>query len=267
MDEMNVQNAQELDTTPTDAETQQEVDTGADLDTAPQGEGSDGNTSAQGEDGNANNGTGDNPAEVAPFLEIQYNHEKRNLSRDEAITLAQKGIHYQSTYDALERVATLKGQTVKEFLSGMETAQDEAYRQSLIEKFGDDEDTINKMMELYDINKQKTLDNARESRKAAAAQEEQTVNERLANEFVEMKNGDFPELTEFKDLPDEVKRVAFEGLSLSHAYLKYMHNENKKIAAAKASADAAAKKSTGSMASDKEDSNPQTSALLKGLWN
>ncbi len=266
MDENNVQNAQELDTTPTEAETQQEVETNVAPETAPQTEQNDDNTSAQNQDGN-NNG-GDNPApEVAPFLEIQYNHEKRGLSRDEAVTLAQKGIHYQSTYDTLERVATLKGQTVKEFLSGIETAQDEAYRQGLIEKFGDDEDTINKMMELYGINKQKTLDNAKADRKAAAEQEEQTINERLANEFVEMKNGDFPELTEFKDLPEEVKRAAFGGLSLSHAYLKYMHNENKKIAAAKASQEAAAKKSTGSMASEKEDSNPQTSALLAGLWN
>ena len=265
MDENNVQNTSGQETIPAEMETQQEVETNAELDTAPQGEQADDNASAQDTDGN---GTEDNGTEpVAPFLEIQYNHEKKGLSRDEAITLAQKGMHYQSTYDSLERVATLKGQSVKEFLSGIETAQDDAYRQGLIEKFGDDNDTVEKMMELYNINKQKTLDNARENRKAAAEAEEQSINERLANEFVEMKNGDFPELTEFKDLPEEVKKAAFSGLSLSHAYLKYMHNENKKIAAAKAQADTAAKKSTGSMASDKEDSNPQTSALLKGLWN
>lgn len=267
MSENNVQNAQELSTTSTDAETQQEVDTGAELDTAPQGEGNPDDTSAQNQDGNAS-GADDNGAKLAaPFLEIQYNHEKRNLTRDEAVTLAQKGIYYQDTYDTLERAATLKGQSVDEFLKGLETAQDEAYRQGLIEKFGDDNDTVEKMMELYNINKQKTLDNAKANRKAAAQQEEQNINERLANEFVEMKNGDFPELTEFKDLPEEVKRAAFDGLSLSHAYLKYMHNENKKIAAAKASQEAAAKKSTGSMASDKEDVNAQTNALLKGLWN
>ena len=267
MDDMNVQNAQELDTTPADAETQQEVETGAELDTAPQGEGSEDNTSAQDQDGNDNGAGNDDAEPVAPFLEIQYNHEKRGLSRDEAITLAQKGIHFQSTYDSLERVATLKGQSVKEFLSGIETAQDEAYRQGLIEKFGDDEDTINKMMELYDINKQKTLDNAKESQRAAAEQEEQTVNARLAEEFTKMKNGDFPELTEFANLPDEVKKAAFGGMALSHAYLSYMHKENKKIAAAKASSDAAAKKSTGSMASDKDGSNSSESALLRGLWD
>lgn len=265
MDENNVQNAQEQDTTPGTVETQQEVDTNVEPGTAPQDEPTGNDTSAQDTDG-TQSAADDGTQSTSPFLEIRYNHESRELTRDEAITLAQKGLHYQSTYDDLERVATLKGQTVKEFLKGLETAQDEAYRQGLIEKFGEDEDTINKMMELYNINKQKTLDNAKESQRAAAEQEEQTINERLANEFVEMKNSDFPELTEFKDLPEEVKRAAFEGLSLSHAYLKHMHNENKKIAAEKASQEAAAKKSTGSMASDKEDVNTSTSALLKGLW-
>jgi hypothetical protein len=257
MDENNVQLADGQDTI-LDAEAQQEESTTPESDTTPQVEEGQTDTSEQDE--------GEDTEEVAPFLEVQYNHEKRNLTRDEAITLAQKGIHFQSAYDTIERVAALKGQSVNEFLSGLESAQDEAYRRSLEEKFGEDEDTIDKMMELYNINKQKTLDNAKENQRAAAEQEEQTINERLANEFVEMKNGDFPELTEFKDLPEEVKRAAFEGLSLSHAYLKHMHNENKKIAAEKASQEAAAKKSTGSMAGDKEDVNTSTSALLKGLW-
>jgi len=164
----------------------------------------------------------------------------------------------------LERVATLKGQSVKDFLKGLEEQQDDTYRQGLIEKFGDDEETIEKMMELYNINKQKTLDNAKADRKAAAEAEVQSLNERLANEFVEMKNGDFPELTEFKDLPEEVKRAAAGGLSLSHAYLIHMHNENKKIAAAKASQEAAAKKSTGSMASD-ESTDFVGDAFLRGI--
>lgn len=265
MDEMNVQNAQEQDTTLDTVETQQEVETQAELDTAPQAEQSEENTSAQ--DGNEGAAEENGAEPEAPFLEIQYNHEKRNLSRDEAITLAQKGMHFQSTYDSIERVATLKGLSVKEFLSGLETAQDEAHRRELIEKFGDDEEIIGSMMELYHINKQKTLDNAKESRKAAAEAEEQSVNERLAQEFVEMKNGDFPELTEFADLPEAVKKAAFSGLSLSHAYLKYMHNENKKIAAAKASAEAAAKKSTGSMHSNGETENTAIDAMLKGVWN
>ena len=267
MDEITVQTAQEQDTTLDNVQTQQEADGKEVLETAPEDKHNEDDASAEVQEGQENNGEDIGAEQVSPFLEIQYNHEKRELSREEAITLAQKGIHYQNAYDTLERVATLKGQSVKELLSGLESAQDEAYRQGLVEKFGDDEETIEKMMELYNINKQKTLDNAKESRRVAAEQEEKDINERLAEEFIKMKNSDFPELTEFKNLPESVKRAAFSGLSLSHAYLKYMHDENKRIANAKAQAEAAAKKSTGSMASDKEDVNSQTSALLKGLWN
>lgn len=268
MDENSVQNTSGQETIPAEMETQQEVETNAALDTAPQGEQTSEDTSAQDTDGNQNGSEENGTQPPTPFLEIQYNHEKKGLSRDEAITLAQKGMHYQSTYDSLERVATLKGQSVKEFLSGLETAQDYAYRQGLVEKFGDDEETIGQMMELYNINKQKTLDSAREYRNAEVLKEEQSINERLANEFVEMKNSDFPELTEFKDLPEEVKKAAFSGMLLSHAYLKYMHNENKKIAAAKSQSEAAAKKSTGSLGgSYEEGGNSFERGFLQGLWS
>lgn len=261
MDENNVLNAQEQDTT-LDTDAQQEESTTPENDTTPEVEERQGESSEQGNDGNQGG-----EEEIAPFLEVQYNHEKRNLTREEAITLAQKGIHFQSTYDDIERIATLSGKTVKEFLSGFETAQDEAYRQGLVERFGDDDEIIDSMMELYNINKQKKLDNAKESKRAAAEQEEQTINQRLADEFVEMKNGDFPELTEFKDLPESVKKAAFGGLSLSHAYLQYMHNENKKIAAAKASQEAAAQKSTGSMASEKAETETEAERrFLSALW-
>lgn len=198
------------------------------------------------------------------FLEIKYFKENEMLSKTEAKNFAEIGRRFSDVKKQLERVAALKGQTIDELVNGLEAAQDEAHRQGLIEKFGDDEDTINKMMELYNINKQKTIDNAKANQKAAQEAEEQTVIDRLAQEFVEMKNGDFPELTEFKDLPEEVKRAAAEGLSLSHAYLKHMHNENKKIAAEKASQEAAAKKSTGSMASD-EPTDFVGDAFLRGI--
>ena len=224
-----------------------------------------GNTTADGEQGAK---ATENQAEEAsePFLEIKYNPESKGLTREEAVILAQKGMHYEGTYKTLERVAALKGQSVKDFLSGIETAQDEAYRQGLTEKFGNDEDTINKMMELYQINKQKTLDAAALRREEEKTQAEQSVNERLATEFTEML-GEFDGLTDFASLPSEVKQAAMDGMSLSHAYLKYLHRENKKIAAQMASEEAAAKKSTGSMATAEETVDAASSALLKGLWS
>jgi hypothetical protein len=263
MDEMNAV----LETTiSTETESAESNEVNETFEGAPQGTEETQNTAEDGEQ-SAIALEGQAEETVEPFLEIKYNHESKGLTREETVTLAQKGMHYEGTYKALERVATLKGQSVKDFLNGIEEAQDEAYRQGLIDKFGEDEDTISKMMELYQINKQKTLDDADLKRQEESAQAEQSINERLASEFVEMKNGDFPELTDFASLPNEVKRAATEGMSLSHAYLTFMHRENKKIAAQKASEEAAAKKSTGSMADGTvENKTEAEQRYLSALW-
>lgn len=265
MDEMNVQNAVNESTISQEPETQQEVNEVVTPETAPQDGEHTEDTSTQ---GNENSGVADeNNAESAtPFLEIQYNHEKKGLTRDEAAKLAQKGIYYEGAYNTIERVATLKGQSVEDFLKGIETAQDEAHRQSLISKFGEDTDTVDKMMELYNLQKEKTLQGAKESREQAAAQAEQSTNARIAEEFSKMK-ADFPELTEYSAMPTEVQKAAMDGMSLSHAYLLYKHNEQKKIDAAKQSQAEAAKKTAGSMeTTSAEEMTEAERGYLNGLW-
>lgn len=260
-EEILAQNTETEDTISQDLETQQGVESETETDNSPQGSEETEETNARGIENNDDTGT---QAEDVPFLEIQYNHEKKGLSREEAATLAQKGMHYEKSYNILERVATLKGISVNEFLNGIERSEDEAHRQALIEQFGDDEDTINSMMELYEIKKQQKLDGAKQKREQEAVDAEQSLNTRLANEFSEMKK-DFPELTDYASLPAVVKKAATDGMSLSHAYLLYMHKENKKIAEAKQNAAESAKKSTGSMTGEKEEVNPTLSALLSGL--
>ncbi|MEE0970556.1 MAG: hypothetical protein U0M06_14395, partial [Clostridia bacterium] len=193
-----------------ESDTQQEVSTGAETDTTPTDGTTDTNTSA----GSGDNTEADESAvEEAPYLEIKYNHEKRGLSKDEAVTWAQKGMHYEPAYIALERAAALKGVSVNDFLKNLETAEDEAYRQSIIEKYGNDEEIIADMMAIYEARKQKTLDNAAESKRKAAEEKEQSINERIANEFSLMKK-DFPEVTEYSKLPEAVKKAASEGMPL-----------------------------------------------------
>lgn len=233
---------------------------------APEGEV---NTNTANDSGNdsAGNAVNETAAPPVPFLEIKYNHESKGLTREEAATLAQKGMHYEGLYQNLERIADLKGVTVKELINGFETEQDEAYRRELAEKFGNDEETINIMMEHYQAEKGKKIDAAKNKRLQDEATAEQNINTRLANEFIELQK-EFPELQEFADLPESVRRAAAEGMDLTHAYLLHQHRENKKIAAAKASEEAAAAKSAGSMA-DNHSADTKTDAeksFLKALW-
>ncbi|MBP3706255.1 MAG: hypothetical protein J6J13_03270 [Clostridia bacterium] len=260
MDGMNVQNASEQDTN-VSMESQQDTNEVNEPETAPQ----DGE-SAESESAQDGSGTAENNADNLPFLEIQHNHERKGLTREEAAIWAQKGIHYEDTYNAIERFATLKGQTVKEFINGLETAEDEAYRNELVEKYGSDDDTVDKLMELRKIDKEKTLASAAESRKKAAEAAEQSVNARIADEFSKMKS-EYPELTEFTALPDEVKKAAIDGKSLEHAYLKHIYGENKKIAAAKLKEAEAAKKSTGSMEAGKDGGSGLVDSFLNGFNN
>lgn len=268
MNETDIQNTRIPNTKSDEAEKSQEEITTSETESVPQDGERVGVTFAQDDDGEdfRGNDSFNKVNDEKPFLEIQYNHQKHGLTREEAKMLAQKGIYYQKAYDTLERVSALKGKTVEEFLNMIEEAQDELYRQNLVEKFGDDEETIEKMMELYEINKQKKLDEAKDRHFKSEKEEEQNENQRLAEEFFKMKNGDFPELTDFSMLPDEVKRKAFEGKSLEHAYLSFLHNENKKISAAKEKQKTAALAATGSLKSGKEENSSSFErGFLKGL--
>lgn len=259
-EEMNAQNTVNESTTSQEPETSQEVDTGAEAVTTPEGSENTEETSASGSDDSV---VATEEAEAAPFITVKFNHEEKGLTREEAITLAQKGLKYDGTHGILERVAALKGVSVDEFLNGLEAAEDEAYRKELIDRFGEDSDAVSSMMELREIKKQQTIDAARAKQAQASAEAEQNENSRLANEFLSMKE-DFPELTDFASLPNAVKKAARDGMSLSHAYLLYLHKENKKIAAEKQNAESAAKRSTGSIA-DSEATDFVGDAFLRGL--
>ncbi len=243
-----------------ESDTQQEVITGAETNAASS-EGT-ANTEISAQGGENTKSTEGQSAE-APYLEIKYNHEKKGLTREEAISWAQKGMHYESTYNSLERAAALKGVSVNDFLKNLETAEDEAYRQSIIEKYGNDEEIIADMMEIYEARKQKTLDNAAESKRKAAEEKEQSINERIANEFSLMKK-DFPEVTEYSKLPEAVKKAASEGMPLAYAYLLHQHTERQKVEAAKNQAAEAEKHSAGTLSSA-ETPDMVGDAFLKGL--
>lgn len=53
----------------------------------------------------------------APFLRVTYNGEDRDLSEEDARTLAQKGMNYDRFYDPLERLARANNMTVGEYIN------------------------------------------------------------------------------------------------------------------------------------------------------
>ena len=208
----------------------------------------------------------DNGPEVAPFMTIQYNHEDRHLTQEEAVTLAQKGVAYDDIYKTISRAAALKGTDVKTFIKSFEKAQDDAYREELIAKYGEDDmETVDSLMELYNQKKESTIKAAEEAEAQKQKEQQTTLESRLADEFIRLQQ-EFPEVEKFEALPKSVVSAAAKGQDLLSAYLLYQHTENKKAEAAKKTAEAAKNASGGSMSSTPETSSSISEAFIRGLY-
>ena len=253
-------------TTPNAEEPSETADTKI-PDVAPQTEGDNEEQSEQNTDNqNAK------ASETEEFLFVNVNHEGRALSREEAVKYAQLGLQkeYLDPFIAkIDYLAAVNGMSREEFIEGQLKSYEEAMRQEIISKFGDDENTVSEMIEFTKQKHKKAYDDMIARQQQAEKTSVETVETRLANEFGELVK-EFPELEEkgFKGLPVSVKQAGFKGEKLLNAYLYYKHNENKKIAVAQDSAIKQNKVSVGSLKADslKEMQTDAEKQFLKALW-
>ena len=200
----------------------------------------------------------------APFMTVQHNHEDLNLTEAEATDWIQIGMASKAMLETARRAAALKGMDVKSFIESFEKAEDDAYRAELEAKHGDDIDTINGLMELYQSKKDDKVKAAELEAKRQEQERKNTLESRLADEFIELQK-EFPEVEQFGDLPKSVKSAAANGKNLLSEYLRFKHSEAKKAEAAKAAAEAAKQASTGNM-STVEGHISAMDALMSGLY-
>lgn len=211
-------------------------------------------------------------------LEINYNHETRVLSRDDAAAYAQIGMKFKDSgididtvkplYNKLDYIAAQRGQTIEEVVDRLFAEDENSHRQELVDKFGEESGVIDDLMKVYRDGQKQKYDKIVSDRKEAAEKAEnekrESLEARLASEFSELK-AEFPELAEFSQLPKEVKTDAANGRDLMSAYLRYMHRENKKIAAAKSSEETAAKATTGTAGTAENTADTVDDAFFRGL--
>ncbi len=226
------------------------------------------NSAAAAEDGAAEGAEVNTEVAEEPVITIRYNHQDRPLTKAEAVTLAQKGLKYDSMSEMLNNIsylAAIQDKTPAELIKSYIEAGENIKRQELIDRYGEDNEVIEVLMEKFKNDNQQKFSAVKETIKQKEEAAEQDLNQRIADEFQNMK-ADFAELTDYASLPTEVKRAAVNGTPLKYAYLEYKYAQEKLAAAAKSQAEAAAKKSTGSMATDEGVSSTED-ALLRGLWN
>ncbi len=271
----NVQAEVNQDTTPDTEEngTQQADNENLDTAAASQEQQSDESAAARAEgedgaDGTSAEGTGEQVP--PPFITVRYNHEDKPLSQQEAITLAQKGMHYEKLYGKLDYLASLQEIDVNTFIERLVEAPEAAHRKHLEGLYGEDSEDVEIGMNIFREkqaeNYKKYVADRDKAEKEKTENEQRTTQSRLAEEFIELQR-EFPEVAEFKNLPDSVIREASGGKrDLISCYLKYLHSENKRIKAAENTAAAAQESSAGSMSSASGEISSEERQFLDGLW-
>lgn len=227
-------------------------------------------TTAAGEETNTE--TDATVPEMNDTLPLRFNHEDINVTREEAIRLAQMGKHYEENlkqmFDDLDYFATLQGKNVRDVIKGLVDGVENSYRDELTEQFGADNPIIEEMLELRRGKNKKTYEDAkadRETREKAAEEEAQkSVATRLAEQFESIRET-FPEYDSIEKVPDSVFKRAMKSGDLEKELLRFELSERNKIEAAKASEEKNKKQNIGSVQSIPADES-SLSAFMKGLW-
>lgn len=207
--------------------------------------------------------------QVKPFV-VRYKHKNMELTPEEAKNYAQKGMKYDDIsgmLDDLSYLATIKDKKPHELLKEIIANEESTYRESLIDRIGDDEEAVEALMEKYRIGNKSKFEKAQTEKKKAEEDAElrevEALETRVANEFGEVAEA-FPEVKSIDDIPKSVLEEARKGRNLFDAYLRYRHAEFKKIDSAKQTAESNAKSTAGSM-SGTNDEDSTLNAFLKGL--
>ena len=191
------------------------------------------------------------PYEADSFLEVTFNHTKRNLKRDEAVKYAQMGLNHERltpVFEKLGLLASISGKSREEYLESQIRQSEEELKRSIEEKYGSDTE-ISKEMLAFALNKRGLdYENFLKEELSSNEREAKAINEGIAELRIE-----FPELadTHFAALPKEVQNNILGGERPLLAYLLYRHNQSKLVAEQKQTEQSATEKSAGSLFSAK----------------
>ena len=207
-----------------------------------------------------------------PFLSVQFNHKSREMTREQAIEFAQKGLLYDKLtpiYNQLDYLAAQSDTTVGEYVKQLLKTAEDGHRQSLAEKFGDDEQTIEQLMELYRGRNADKYQKVVADRKKAEQEELENAKIKaelsLMEQFARLRE-EFPEITDISQLPKEAAELAAnEKMELTAAYLLHRHRESKRIAEAAKTAAVQSKSSTGSAQSNEITGDIAMDAFIRGV--
>lgn len=158
-----------------------------------------------------------NQEQTPQTLKVKYNHEERELSYDEAIELAQKGMNYEKAVERAKQEALdsyiaeqgyeWNGQPITTY----EQYQQALKEQELIEQYQD--------ADLPDEVIQELIENRKFREQYMAQQEQIQQEQKQQQEFVEFAE-QFPDVDP-ESIPSEVWQQYESGVPLKYAYMEH----------------------------------------------
>ena len=167
----------------------------------------------------------------APFLTVKFNKEARDLTHDEAVELAQKGLNYDTVYERynalkqyegiggeITKLAEANGMSVKDYLDNLRQVQ-EAFElnkevENLKKTYGDADETLVNELAKYHINERRSSnEKAAEQQVESEKSSQRAEIERQVNKFQQR----YPDVDPSK-LDKEVYALMRENYTLLESY-------------------------------------------------
>lgn len=167
------------------------------------------------------------PQDQPSFLQIKYNKEAKNLTKEEAITLAQKGMNYdeihsryeslkanEGTFNEISRLAAANGITVAEYVKNLSDVQEQfefnKEVEALRQKYpNSDEEALQELAKAHLANNANVVSRKKE--------EEANVRREQINRQIDIFKKRHPNL-DYTKLDKSVYALMNEGYTLLEAY-------------------------------------------------
>ena len=177
-------------------------------------------------------------------IPIKFNKETKNLTLEEATTLAQKGLKFESIekeYNLLKQLASRENKSIPNYIAELERRYNEEKKQSLTEKCGGNQEIAEHILALE--------------------------KEKKASDGFEELSTAFPEIKSKENLPQEVLNNAeLKGTLLLDEYLRYLLSQKRNAQTIAQKQREGEKSSTGSLINRRDSQTSETEEFLKGLW-
>ena len=177
-------------------------------------------------------------------IPIKFNKETKNLTLEEATTLAQKGLKFESIekeYNLLKQLASRENKSIPNYIAELERRYNEEKKQSLTEKCGGNQEIAEHILALE--------------------------KEKKATDGFDELSTAFPEIKSKENLPQEVLNNAeLKGTLLLDEYLRYLLSQKRNAQTVARKQREGEKSSTGSLINRRDSQTSETEEFLKGLW-